>query len=593
MSGIVPKELAAASTEEQNAIVGALISGDRLKSNRNGLSRPQRVVRLFQTVRHLTVTQACHWAARRTLGRSYRVPVAPHVAARDAIKLKAAVAATSSGLDGNKFDFLNRGHDFGARIEWSTPAQSRLWLYNLHYFDFALDPSRRAAWIASTIQDWIAANPPRESVGWEPYPVSLRVVNWIKFDLQSGMPMALSAIARRSLYQQVWWLERNLEIEIQANHLLKNAKALLFGGAYFAGAEGDRWLRKGKRLFLAEAEKQFLADGGHYERSAMYHAIALEDVLDVLSLAIGSRGLFTRVELPRLIRLAATALAYLRDISFPAGRLPMFNDSAAGIAPDLQSLVGYARAILPSLESRPPASTTVINRPRVGFFGYRHENEMMLIDAGSPAPSYQPGHSHCSLLSFELMIGGRPLIVDSGVHDYEDTPLRYLLRSTQAHNTVRIDREEQSDIWGAFRMGRRARCKDISLEVELPQKFRFSACHDGYTRLAGAPAHRRTITCAVGRQWQILDEIAGQGRHHLECFLHLHPEMQIYWNEGTYAVSDESTGARYRVTPLGGTSELLPSVFCPRFGVRQNNTMLKLSLTALLPATLGYVIEAA
>jgi uncharacterized heparinase superfamily protein len=592
MSGIVPKEMAAASPEEQRAIVGAPISDDGLAAGRGRLSGLRRAVRCFQTARNLTVTQACYWVARRTLGRSYRVPVAPRVAIRDAVKLQAMIEVPASELEGNKFEFLNRAHDFGAQIDWNTPAQSRLWLYNLHYFDFALDPSRRPAWIASTIQDWIAANPPRKSVGWEPYPVSLRVVNWIKFDLQSDMPLALSTAGRRSLYRQVWWLENNLEREIQANHLLKNAKALLFGGAYFSGADGRRWLRKGKRLFFGEVKNQFLADGAHYERSAMYHAIALEDMLDVLSLSVGSPGLFTRSELSQLISRVAAALAYLRDISLPADRLPMFNDSVAGIAPHLQSLVAYARAILPSLDRAPPASVGAINRSAVGFFGYRHEGEMMLIDAGAPAPSYQPGHSHCSLLSFELTIGGRPLIVDSGVHDYENTPLRHLLRSTQAHNTVRIDREEQSDIWGAFRMGRRAKCDDISLEVQLPQRFRFSARHDGYTRQRGAPVHRRTITCDVARRWHVLDEITGRGRHHLESFLHFHPDAQIHGSEGTYIVSDESTGVRYRVAPFGGECELLPSVFCPRFGVRQNNRVLKIGLTDLLPATFGYIIEA-
>lgn len=591
MSGIAPEEMAGALPEEQRAIVGALIPDGSADSRRGRLSGLRRAVRCFQTARNLTVTQACYWAARRTLGRSYRVPVAPHVAMRDAVKLQAMIEVPGSGLDGNKFEFLNRAHDFGTRIEWSTPVQSRLWLYNLHYFDFALDPSRRPAWIASTIQDWIAANPPRESVAWEPYPVSLRIVNWIKFDLQSDMPLALSAVGRRSLHQQVWWLEHNLELEIQANHLLKNAKALLFGGAYFSGADGRRWLRRGKRLFFGEVRKQFLADGAHYERSAMYHAIALEDMLDVLSLAVGSRGLFTRTELSRLVSGVAAALAYLRDVSFPVDRLPMFNDSVAGIAPNLQSLVAYAHAILPSLEGAPPAPVGAIHRPDVGFFGYRHEGEMMLIDAGAPAPSYQPGHSHCSLLSFELTIGGQALIVDSGVHDYENTPLRQLLRSTQAHNTVRIDREEQSDIWGAFRMGRRAKCNDISLEVHLPQRVRFSACHDGYTRQTGAPVHRRTITCDVGRRWHVLDEIAGRGRHHLESFLHFHPSAQIHCSDGMYIVSGES-GVRHRVAPFGGECELLPSVFCPRFGVQQNNRMLKISLTALLPATLGYIIEA-
>src|SRR5688572_23153847 len=113
MSGIVPKEMVAASPEEQRAIVGAPISDDGLEAGRGRLSGLRRAVRCFQTARNLTVTQACYWVARRALGRSYRVPVAPHVAMRDAVKLQAMIEVPASKLVGNKFEFLNRAHDFG------------------------------------------------------------------------------------------------------------------------------------------------------------------------------------------------------------------------------------------------------------------------------------------------------------------------------------------------------------------------------------------------------------------------------------------------------------------------------------------------
>ena len=549
------------------------------------------IARLLRTARHLRARQALFWAIRRGWGRSFRIPAQAAMQIRSGVQMRAELASSASGLAENEFEFLNVRRRFDNGIDWRSADHSRLWQYNLHYFDYALDPGRPPDWIRATMQDWVKRNPPGKSVGWEPYPVSLRIANWIKFDLRPGHPGQLPPPCRRSLCQQLWWLERNLEHEIQANHLLKNAKALFFGGAYFSGKAADRWLRKGRKLFLEQVEEQIRPDGGHYERSAMYHAIVLEDMLDVLSLSVGSAGLMSANDIASLVRHAGNALSYLENLTFPAGRLPMFNDSVAGIAPDTASLRSYAHAILPFPDPYIPSDAALINKPDTGFFGYRHDAEMLLVDGGAPSPSYQPGHSHCGLLGFELVVAGRPVIVNSGVYDYETTPLRRLLRSTAAHNTVRIDCDEQSEIWGAFRMGRRARPGRISLSADLPDRFRFAGSHDGYRGRAGRPIHRRAIECRIGHCWHVADDIIGRGSHLVESFLHFHPSFRLEMEgDGWIAVCQDSE-LRFRITATGGAATREPSTYCPRFGVRHCNWMLVLRSEAVLPARLTYTIE--
>ena len=58
-----------------------------------------------------------------------------------------------------------------------------------------------------------------------------------------------------------------------------------FGGACFNGSEANGWLHKGLDILAEQLAEQILSDGGHFERSPMYHAIILEDMLDVLNLA--------------------------------------------------------------------------------------------------------------------------------------------------------------------------------------------------------------------------------------------------------------------------------------------------------------------
>lgn len=551
----------------------------------------KKAVRFLQTARHLKARQALFWAIRRGWGRSYRIPAPAEIRRRHDVRMQAELARSACDLAENEVEFLNIRRRFDDGIDWRSADQSRLWQYNLHYFDYALDAGRSPDWIRSAMEDWVKRNPPGKSVGWEPYPVSLRIVNWIKFDLRPGRSGQLPPSCRHSLYQQLGWLERNLEHEIQANHLLKNAKALFLGGAYFSGKVADRWLRNGRKLFLEQVEEQIRPDGGHYERSAMYHAIVLEDMLDVLSLSVGSVGLMSDADVAALARRAGSALSYLQDVTFPAGRLPMFNDSVAGITPETASLRSYAQAILPPLDTHISPDAALINKPSTGFYGYRNGGEMLLADGGAPSPSYQPGHSHCGLLGFELAVAGQPVIVDSGVYDYEATPLRQLLRSTAAHNTVRIDREEQSEIWGAFRMGRRARAGQVSLSADLPDRFCFAGSQDGYRNRNGHPVHRRVIECRIGHTWHVADDIMGRGCHLLESFLHFHPSFRLEKEGDGWIAACEESELRFRITATGGAAEREPSTYCPRFGVRHGNWMLVLRSEAVLPARLTYTIE--
>lgn len=569
--------------------------GDAAKLSRFGEaptpSNWKRAARFLETARHLKLRQAFFWAVRRGWGRRFRVSDRMEVRIRKDVRMQAELVRPACVLGDNEVEFLNIRRRFDNGIDWHDAGNAKLWQYNLHYFDYALDEGRSPDWIRKTMEDWVRRNPPGRSVGWEPYPVSLRIANWIKFDLRPSRSGQLPALCRHSLYRHLCWLERNLEHEIQANHLLKNAKSLFLGGAYFSSKAADRWLRKGRKLFLAQVEEQILPDGGHYERSAMYHAIVLEDMLDVLSISIGSPGLMADADIAMLIQRASSALSYLQDITFPGGHLPMFNDSVAGIAPDTVSLKAYARAILPRLDPPLSSGTAVIDKPSTGFYGYRHGAEMLLIDGGAPSPSYQPGHSHCGLLGFELYVAGRPVIVDSGVYDYEATPLRHLLRSTAAHNTVRIDCQEQSEIWGAFRMGRRAHPGQIVISADLPDHFCFTGSHDGYHNRAGRPVHRRVLECRIGHCWQVTDDIIGQGSHLIESFLHFHPSFQLEKRGDGWTAACRERGLHFRVTVTGAAAEREPSAYCPRFGVRQDNWMLALRSEAVLPARLIYMIE--
>ena len=106
----------------------------------------------------------------------------------------------------------------------------------------------------------------------------------------------------------------------------------MFAGALLDAPESSRWWEKGEKLLQRELTEQILPDGGHIERSPMYHAQVLEDLLD-LQVLVEACGR-TSKNCAELLSQHVTRMAdFLRSVLHPDGEIPLFNDSALGVAP--------------------------------------------------------------------------------------------------------------------------------------------------------------------------------------------------------------------------------------------------------------------
>jgi len=494
-----------------------------------------------------------------------------------------------------RFTFLNITSAAPAgQVDWAASGMSRLWRYNLHYFDYLLDDTLEDGFRAMLIDDWIVRNPPATADAWDAYPLSLRIVNWVKYFLARRGRAALPPAWLSSLYTQAAWLQHNFEYHLLGNHLLKNAVALLFAGAFFDGAEPNTWLRRGWHCFAGQVREQFLGDGGHYERSPMYHALCLTDCLDVLSLtALPPLAALVPADGGVRARIVSAA-AFLRDICAPDGEIPLFNDAAFGIAPEPGAVIAYAQRVLRGeprgeLAPRPPRCE-LIDKSESGYFGFRHGADWLLIDCGPVGPDYQPGHAHCDTLSYELALDGARLIVDSGVHDYEAGARRLASRTTAGHNTVMIDGREQSEIWGSFRVARRARPVAALLQAQLAG-CTFEGTHDGYRRLPGKPVHHRRIHYDGAGVIEVTDDITGRGRHQAASRIRLAPGYTPDIT-GSYAAVSGPGGepvARIQFSD-GARPRLEDGWYFPRFGVQLACHVIVLEASRRLPLRLGYRI---
>ena len=184
---------------------------------------------------------------------------------------------------GNNYLFLNTKYKICKLKDLQILKIPKLWLYNFHYFDYLNTNHglKKYSCAERLILSWILFDQRKNKIGWEPYPTSLRIVNWIKWSI---ILRKNNDILNNSLYIQSIILSKKVEWHINANHLIANAKALIFSGVYIKNEKFVKIRVKGELILSGQLDEQILNDGGHFERSPMYHSIILEDLLDILEL---------------------------------------------------------------------------------------------------------------------------------------------------------------------------------------------------------------------------------------------------------------------------------------------------------------------
>ena len=514
------------------------------------------VAKYLHTVRYLRAVQITN--------RIWRKLSRPRLDQRPAPALRARPGSWSPPVAGEptlvgptRFRALNVERPCAAAVDWRPADAPLLWRYHLHYFDdlTAREAAGRVSWHQALLDRWVAENPPGSGVAWDPYPTSRRIVNWIKWSL-SGMELPPACIA--SLAAQLRWLSRRLEYHLLGNHLLANAKALAFGGAFFAGAEADAWAAGAERLFGAELEEQVLSDGGHFELSPMYHAAVLEDVLDLVNL----RRAYAKPVPPYLVETAGRMRQWLAAMTHADGEVAFFNDAAFGQAPTYAALEAYAQRL--GLAPVAKQAEALVALAESGYVRASVGPADLICDCAAVGPDHLPAHAHADTLSFELTLSGQRVLVNSGTSEYGSSPERARQRGTAAHNTVVVDAADSSEVWGGFRVARRARVSEVEAGID-EGAVSVAAAHDGYRRLRGRALHRRRWWLREG-SLTIDDELGGE-RRSATAWFHMHPDVAVRQSrDGKLALTWEKGSAKLSFDGADAVA-IEQSTWHPRFGV--------------------------
>jgi hypothetical protein len=417
----------------------------------------------------------------------------------------------------NSFTFLNISHSFSDKINWNFKQFGKLWTYNLNYFDFLNQKNISKETGLQLIQDFIK-NDSFLKDGKEPYPISLRGINWVKFLSNNQVK---DELIDNTLYFHYCILFKNLEYHLLGNHLLENAFSLLFGAYYF---QDEELYNKSNDLLISELNEQILKDGAHFELSPMYHQIILSRLFDSIQLIKLNSEWKKDDLLSFLEQKASLMISWLHNITYENGNIPMVNDATYSVAPNSEKLFSYAEKLGIQKQDMQLSES--------GYRKIKLNNYELLIDIGNVGPSYQPGHAHSDTFNFELIKNGNPIFVDTGISTYEKNAIRQYERATSSHNTVKIGSKEQTQVWGGFRVAKRAKITHL---IEKPNLI--EASHDGYI----SDGYKHTRSFLWGEKYLILkDKTNRSTSNNAKAYFHLHSSVTKPLVDGNNVILESS-----------------------------------------------------
>lgn len=255
---------------------------------------------------------------------------------------------------------------------------------------------------------------------------------------------------------------------IPNNHLIGEASALYILGNFFSSEYSEIWIKKAKKILLKYLN-HLNDDGTYKEGSLSYHRFVLQMYLITYFVSKKFNDNFLNEKFEKKL---LKSYMFLKNIEKPDGTYPQYGDWDNGVYFNLNDkkiedyksftdtlgyIIGlnkdnYEINILESIFEDIKITKKNFYESNyeiyeVGKYGvYKDEEKYVFINNQD-----QIFHSHSDGLSLEISIKGNNILKDSGTYNYNiDGNLRKYFRSTVAHNTVFLGKDQSTQI-GNFR----------------------------------------------------------------------------------------------------------------------------------------------
>jgi hypothetical protein len=448
-----------------------------------------------------------------------------------------------------------------------------IWELNRHQYFFTLGVAywltgdeRYAATFVRHINSWMEQNAPGMGVNWvSSLEVSFRLISWIwAFQFFRGSNSLTPAVFQKALkflFVHGRHLEKYLSTYFSPNtHLTGEALGLYYLGTQFSFFKRAMYWRKlGSDILFAELDRQIHDDGVYFEQTTWYQRYTTDFYLQFIILQILS-GDFESEELQeRLSSKTQSLLDFLMNITRPDGTTPLIGDDdggrnlpitsdrsidfrgtlalgavvfkrgdykliSAGVSQEVLWLLGSEGVkSFENLRAYKPNNKSVAFKDG-GYYimrdGWSEDDNYLLIDGGEVG-AMNGGHGHADSLSFEMAVGGRTILVDSGTYTYHRSKeLRDFFRSSVAHNTLTINDLSSSESGGKFSWESKAEVEVKSWISENRFDF-FEGSHNGYRHLEFSPAEvNRSVLFLKNDYWIMRDFVKTVGEHNYQQNFH-------------------------------------------------------------------------
>ena len=301
---------------------------------------------------------------------------------------------------------------------------------------------------------------------YHPYVVSKRLINLILIiKNEKILNNNLKQDITYQINKDASYLYKNIEFNIDGNHLLTNFAALSIYERFF----NSNSVNKSYKKYLLEFSKQFKS-GLHYERSMSYTSQLLHESFLVFQAHINE----TPADHIALIEKSLGLINFYKKIGLKVDFVDnIFEQSFQ--EKNLCSL--YTRVFKKNLLEKGSSSPTE-NNNYVTIFNKKFA---VCADCGFPSPSFQPGHAHDSSGAIELSFKSNPIFISGNVSTYENCHQRNIERSRFNYSKITSEGIFQ-DVWSSFRVAKRVKPKKIFNKSEI--NFSIASGAQGFSRKA-------------------------------------------------------------------------------------------------------------
>jgi hypothetical protein len=491
--------------------------------------------------------------------------------------------------------------------------------------------------ILNQMQGWVDQNPYLRGIHWySGLEMALRLIAWSWalncLEPELGDKKAFSGIFQALLNQAQFIFRHRVKYSSANNHLIGEATGLLVASFLFP-KQSTGWRETALQILETEIEKQILPDGMSAEQSTHYLGFVLEFYLVAGIILCRRQQELPEKILSRLTR-AAELLHPLRDAN---GTLPVIGDGddsfvffqnvafshfdsmlngigiltgkrelCAGNWPnDLKSFFwlgwhpNHTRfQKLPSQPYKPPGSRLLAESGYALLESTARGKQRLMFDCGPLGMPPLCAHGHADALSIQLVLENTPVLIDPGTYNYYDQlTWKNYFRGTSAHNTICVDRQDQSEIASYFVWRNQAPTKICHWQTAANFDW-VIAEQTGYQRLRQPVIHRRHIFYLRDHYWIVSDQLFGHGQHIFEQNFHFAPEGRLRRQNEIFIW--ENTTTQLRLAPVWGNDLNLQihegclnpirGWISPAFHQKIPGQTLTISKTANCPTQMGAVL---